>query len=91
MMKKLIMVLLVIGILIGVTGCSSTTVMKNSDIEGGKEQFSMFVEVERVGVWRVVYDSETKVMYTVSDGMYNTGTFTLLVNSDGSPKIWEGK
>ena len=36
----------------------------------------------------IVYNRYTKVMYTVSDGSYNRGTFTVLVNSDGSPMLW---
>lgn len=37
----------------------------------------------------IVYDTETKVMYTISDIPYNKGTMTLLVNPDGTPKLWE--
>ena len=36
----------------------------------------------------VVYDKETKVEYVVSDGYYNSGTFTLLVNADGKPLLY---
>lgn len=52
---------------------------------------SMFVRVERTGMWDVVYHEDTGVMYAVSGGTYNRGTFTLLVNPDGTPMIWEGK
>jgi hypothetical protein len=51
---------------------------------------SMFISVEATDTWRVVYHKETKVMYAVSRGYYNCGTFTLLVNADGTPMIWEG-
>lgn len=88
-MKKLVILLLVLGIAVGMTGCASHTVMNNSDIEGNEEQFSMFVRVESAAHWDVVYDSETKVMYAVSASSYNYGNFTLLVNADGSPKLWE--
>ncbi|MEG0453758.1 MAG: hypothetical protein RR559_00070 [Bacteroides sp.] len=50
---------------------------------------SMFVEVERTGRWRVVYHRDTKVMYTVSSGAYNMGSFTLMVDPDGDPMIYE--
>lgn len=54
------------------------------------KQSSMFVSVEsNPGYWRVVYHKETKVMYVMSSGGYNTGTFTLLVNPDGTPMLWE--
>lgn len=50
---------------------------------------SMFIEVENVDSWCVVYHRETKVMYAISDGPYNTGNFTLLVNADGTPMLWD--
>ena len=50
---------------------------------------SMFIEAERAGSWRIVYHKNTKVMYAVSFGAYNCGTFTLLVNADGTPMLWE--
>lgn len=48
----------------------------------------MFVEVERADSWRVVYHRDSKVMYVVSFDVYNRGTFTLLVNPDGTPMLW---
>jgi hypothetical protein len=38
-----------------------------------------------------VYQKDTKVMYVISSGTYNHGTFTLLVNADGSPMIYKGE
>lgn len=32
---------------------------------------------------------EAKVMYAVSYGTSNCGTFTLLVDADGKPMLWE--
>ena len=52
---------------------------------------SMFVEVERGDRWRIVYDKETKVMYSISDAVYNDGNFTLLVDENGNPKLWDGE
>lgn len=51
---------------------------------------SRFVEVEHTGAWRIVADRETGVMYAVSLGVYNIGTFTLLVDADGKPMIYKG-
>lgn len=56
--------------------------------KANKNETSMFVEVEKTGEWRVVYHKDTKVMYTVSCGGYNSGDFTLLVNADGTPMLW---
>ena len=38
----------------------------------------------------IVYHKDTKVMYAVSRSGYNAGTYTVLVNADGTPMIWEG-
>lgn len=52
---------------------------------------SRFMEVESVvGLWRIVADRETGVMYAVSFGGYNRGSFTLLVDADGNPLIYKG-
>lgn len=54
------------------------------------DEASMFVLVEKTGYWDVVYHQETKVMYAVSSGSYNCGTFTLLVDRDGKPMLYKG-
>ena len=73
------------------TGCSSRKSVP-IDAESYDEE-SMFVICEPHSLnkcWDVVYHKDTKVMYAVSSGGYNSGNFTLLVNSDGSPMLWEG-
>lgn len=52
---------------------------------------SRFVIIEQSDLWNVVADQETKVMYAVSAGSYNHGTFTMLVDSDGTPLLYEGE
>lgn len=78
-MKKLIIVIT----LLLFTGCTQV-------LTEPKEDFSRFVEVERTESWCVVYDRRTKVMYSVANGVYNRGTFTLLVDANGNPLLWEG-
>lgn len=51
---------------------------------------SRFVTVENTLIYRIVADKETGVMYAVSIGGYNSGNFTLLVDREGKPLIWEG-
>jgi hypothetical protein len=57
--------------------------------EEGKSELSMFIEVECAASWIVVYHRDTKVMYVVSNGSYNHGAFTMLVDENGLPLIWE--
>ena len=83
-MKKLLSIILVLVLCVGAfTACATVESESQNDT-------SMFVEVEYSGTWKVVYHRETKVMYAVSWGGYNSGTFTLLVDSDGTPMLWEG-
>ena len=66
------------------TGCAKTErVEEVNDV-------SRFVTVEQTMQWRIVYDKETGVMYAVSIATYNTGNFTLLVDAEGNPLIYEG-
>lgn len=39
----------------------------------------------------VIVDTETNVMYWLSTGSYNYGTLTLLVNENGTPKLYQGQ
>ena len=66
------------------TGCDWQSVENEAD----SGTSSIFTKVEETPSWMIVYDKETKVMYTVSTGSYNLGTFTLLVNPDGTPKTY---
>jgi hypothetical protein len=81
-MKKIIALIFVV-FAVALTGCSET--------EGKSAEKSNFVKVEDNYNWYIVYHKETKVMYAVSRGSYNCGNFTLLVNADGTPMIWEGE
>lgn len=81
-------VLGIIVLCIECTGNQKST--ESSDTKEPKPQLT-YVVVETTSVYRIVYDRDTKVMYNISYGGYNCGTLTLLVNSDGTPKIYEGE
>lgn len=82
-MKKVMAILL---ILLMLAGCGKTT---RSESESDKDK--RFVTIETAWAYLIVADRETGVMYAVSNGPYNCGVFTLLVDKDGSPLIWDGE
>lgn len=84
---KNMFIALVVSLCIIFTGCSSNP----TESKVVEETPSMFVIVESSSYWYVVYHRETKVMYTISRGYYNMGNFTLLVNPDGTPMLYEGE
>lgn len=88
-MKKIICALIALVVLVAVlASCSEGTVV---EVEGKDAQnTSMFIEVERTDLWRVVYHKDTKVMYVISYGVRNIGNFTVMVDRYGFPLIWGG-
>lgn len=84
-MKKIILLLCLISTL-ALFGCEEYPEREPKDTTE-----SMFVIVEGGGIksYVICYHKETKVMYAVSNGTYNGGTFTVMVNPDGTPMIWE--
>lgn len=83
-MKAKAIILTVIACMM-LSSCSRVETAKKED------DTSMFVKVETTTFWDVVYHKDTKVMYVCSTGSYNLGTFTLLVDADGKPMIYEGE
>jgi hypothetical protein len=50
-----------------------------------------FVRISRESGGDIVYDSRTGVQYWRSDGSYNYGTLTVLIDADGKPLIYKGE
>ncbi len=65
-------------------GCDNTN-------NSAKADDSVFITVSYKSEYQIVYDKETKVMYAMSDGSYNRGSFVMLVNADGTPKLYKGE
>lgn len=86
-MKKALLIVCIVALCFALAGCGTTV---ERQTQAPNEVKSMFVIVEDAIPWSVVYDRETKVMYVVSCGTHNRGTFTLLVNADGTPKLLGG-
>lgn len=90
MKKKIIALILSMAVMTSVVSCHG------KEVEARDEE--MFVVVQENWEYDIVYDKETKVMYTYSKGGNgyrtvhdNRGVFTLLVDEDGKPKLWNGK
>lgn len=66
------------------TACGSPAVENPTSLQ------AHFVTIASYPYYDIVYNAANRVMYTQSNGMYNRGTLTLLVNDDGSPMIWKG-
>lgn len=71
--------------IVSIVACNSQSV------DASNYYKNMFTRVYTDTDFYVIYDNETKVMYAVSDGHYNSGNFTLLVNADGTPKLYDGE
>lgn len=72
-------------------GCSGVAEAKRVyDVEA-KDLESMFIIVENGTLWDIVYDKETKVMYAIANYGSGSGQFTLLVDENGNPKLWDGE
>lgn len=84
MKKQIDIILAVILTMSLLCGCNC---VERIDEEESPET-SMFVIVERSSEWMVCYQKDTKVMYVISWGMHNTGNFTVMLNPDGTPQLW---
>lgn len=85
--EKLIFLSLLTVLFLSLCGCDTKIVTSPPEDRNVGE--SMFVEVEDAALWIIVYHKDTKVMYAVSKLSSGAGHFTVLVNPDGSPMIWE--
>ena len=82
-MKRLIVIVLVMVMLLSLSACATKRTR-----ETVKGETSRMVYVEETGAYCIVYDKYTKVMYAVSCGPYNCGNFTLLVDANGNPLLY---
>ena len=80
--------LIIVSIVLMFAGCASirAEAKEVDDTDDG----NTFILVNADYYCWVVYHKDTKVMYAVSRSPNNIGTYTLLVNADGTPMIWEG-
>ena len=96
-MKKLITLIVAVPLIVAVlmipsmlTACGENPVDNPATDDEAPVKESFFVTVYTDSYYYIVYCKDTRVMYSISDGAYNRGTPTLLVNPDGSPMIYHG-
>lgn len=83
--KALLTIMLLTVIL---SGCGGERTIQN---EAKKEQDSYFIRISQEHAGDVVYDSRTGVQYWRSNGAYNYGTLTVLLDANGKPLIYKGE
>lgn len=78
MKKKFIAAIITATLLIA--GCSDTV-----NVSEGQDR--MMEKVEDEWGYAIYVDKDTNVMYIKGSG--DGGTFTVMLNADGTPKIWQ--
>lgn len=76
-MKKMLAVIVCVGILLAGCGAGYTT----------KQEETFYTVVYREWAYDIVYDNYTHVMYHMSSGNYNIGNLTPLYNADGTLRV----
>ncbi len=88
-MKRWFVAALALALALWLAGCASGKVAAGQ-IAGMETDNRMFMVVSNEMSGKVLVDKATGVMYWMSYSSNNYGSMTLLVNPDGTPRIWEG-
>ena len=83
-MKRILFAFLIISAFtMLMCACQNTKSLNNNN--------DMFVTIGKSNQHHItiLYDKDTKVMYSMSNYDSNSGILTLLVNADGTPKTWK--
>ena len=86
-MKKILCLVIAIMLMLTCVGCAEMETVQETQQQTSKK--SMFVLIESNVLWNkynIVYHKETKVMYAVG----NDTVFTVMLDADGKPLLWEG-
>ena len=85
-MRTKMFVLAILTFCLLLTGCGPK--MKSvEDLDVSNE--SMFVLIEKAAYYKIVYHRDTKVMYAISNGGYNAGNFTVMLDPNGKPLLYQ--
>jgi uncharacterized lipoprotein YehR (DUF1307 family) len=93
MKKQLAVLLIIITICIfSLTGCGSGSNLNDCEYNGDvvHSKYIDLLEVERGDCYVIYRDTETEVMYLCIGG-YSAAMMTPILNSNGTPKLYEEK
>jgi len=85
-MKKLLITSILCLFIFLLSGC-----VKHQSASADSDKTFITIETSLNPSYDIVYHKDTKVMYAVSHGHNNAGNFTLLVNPDGTPMLYEAE
>lgn len=90
-MKRIALIVALVLLAVALAGCADKAKSPAEIAEQESNANKMFIIVAELPnvCGEIVYDKQTRVMYWVSNGSYNYGTLTMLVNADGTPRLWE--
>lgn len=74
-------------ILLMLAGCSRQ--LESETKQGDHSSILVEVETRFSDGYSVYYDRKTKVMYILSCGSSNLGTAEVMLNADGTPRLWK--
>ena len=87
-MRTKIFVLAILILCLLLTGCGAKmSTVNDAAVNDGDR--SMFVLIEDGDIYKIVYHRETKVMYVISNALYNCGNFTVMVDEEGKPLLYK--
>lgn len=89
MKKKIVAIFLGLFLIVGFTGCNSSTA-QNCEVNGSRVQskYIKLTVVEQGDSYFIYRDTNTNVMYLCIGG-YNSAMMTPILNSNGTPKIYK--
>ena len=86
-MRKILLICVIL-LALSLCSCGSQMLTEEDISKDNTSNLSMFIQVEDGNGYKIVYHRDTKVMYAISDGAYDYGTFTVMLNADGTPMLW---
>lgn len=90
-MRKVILILVLVFMLLALCGCS-IEVIDNTNNVNKEERFIKISDtnIDANNYTIIFYDKKTKIQYLFVEG-YKAGGLTILLNSDGTPLLYEGE